>query len=149
MFKKFGFGMIGASALTAPLAWMDGGVSILTPLFLSGVTAAYWKIGLTDLKQDDQALRRNFPVLIHVRYILEMIRPEVRQYLVEGDEMAEPYSREMRTLIYQRAKGEDDTRALGTKRNVYAEGFAPCSAQRRTLWAACDSRATRGSPWLT
>ena len=57
-----------------------------------------------------------------MRYLLESIRPEIQQYLIEPDEASKPYSREMRTLIYQRSKGLPDTTALGTKRNVYEEG---------------------------
>ena len=58
-----------------------------------------------------------------MRYIFESIRPEIQQYFIESDEDAVPYSRSMRSTIYQRSKGQDDTKALGTRRNVYGEGY--------------------------
>ena len=54
--------------------------------------------------QEAQAIRRNFPVLGNVRYFLESIRPEIRQYLIESDTEAVPFSRQHRSLVYQRAK---------------------------------------------
>ena len=80
-------------------------------------------VGLNDLKQHNHSIRRNFPVLGHLRYLLESIRPEIQQYFIEGDNEETPFSREMRAVVYQRAKGANDTRALGTRRDVNAEGF--------------------------
>jgi glutamate synthase domain-containing protein 2 len=120
-FRHVGFGLVAASVGSFGLVWLHE-VGHIFPVLLSGATAGYWVLGLRDLAQQHQALRRNFPVLIHVRYLLESIRPEIQQYLIESDEAAVPYSREMRSIIYQRSKGLPDTRALGTKRNVYLEG---------------------------
>ena len=79
---------------------------------------------IDDLKRAS-ARAKNFPVLIHLRYILESIRPEIQQYFIEADESQGqvPFTRAMRSTIYQRAKGAQDTRAVGTRRNVYGEGF--------------------------
>jgi glutamate synthase domain-containing protein 2 len=92
------------------------------PLVVCVLTAGYWKIGRDDLATN-HAIRRNFPVLCHVRYLFESIRPEIQQYFIESDDDAHPFSRAMRSTIYQRSKAQNDTRALGTRRNVYAEGY--------------------------
>ncbi len=57
--------------------------------------------------QTNQTIRRNFPVLGNTRYLLEMIRPEIRKYFVEGDNEAVPYSRSraQRKIVYERTKG--------------------------------------------
>lgn len=75
------------------------------------------------MQQKTHTVLRNFPVLGHVRYILESIRPEIRQYFVEGDGESRPFSREQRALVYQRAKGDVDAQPFGTRRDVTAEGY--------------------------
>jgi glutamate synthase domain-containing protein 2 len=54
---------------------------------------------------------------------LESVRPEIRQYFVESDHEETPFSREMRSVIYQRAKAVLDTAPFGTRRDVYGEGY--------------------------
>ena len=120
-FRRTGYGLIAATIGSCALSVYHE-VGHIAPVILGGLTSGFWMVGMADLRQKHQALRRNFPVLIHFRYILESIRPEIQQYLIESDEEAVPYSREMRSIIYQRSKALPDTRALGTKRNVYAEG---------------------------
>ena len=68
------------------------------------------------MEQDRHTILRNFPVLGRVRYFLEMLRPEIRQYFIESDKEAFPYSREHRAIVYARAKGQVDTLPLGTRR---------------------------------
>ena len=97
-------------------------MSHLAPLALAGGTALYWRVGWLDL-ESKQTLRRNFPVLIHVRYLLESIRPEIQQYFIQSDDDSVPFSRAARNVVYQRAKNVRDTVCLGTRQNVYAEGF--------------------------
>ena len=120
-FRRGGYALVAASLGAFGLSAYNE-ISHAVPVLLSALTGGYWALGLNDMQQKHQALRRNFPVLIHFRYVLESIRPEIQQYLIENDEQAVPFSREMRSIIYQRSKGLPDTRALGTKRNVYAEG---------------------------
>ena len=95
-FRRTGYALVAASAASFGLAWMHE-VGHFLPLLLSGATAGYWTLGLRDLAQRHQALRRNFPVLIHVRYLLESVRPEIQQYLIESDSQAVPFSREADT----------------------------------------------------
>jgi glutamate synthase domain-containing protein 2 len=68
-------------------------------------------------------VRRNFPVIGHARYLLELIRPEINQYFVESNSDGRPFSRNDRSVVYQRAKGELDTLPFGTQHDVYATGY--------------------------
>lgn len=79
-------------------------------------------VGITDMTQKKQTLRRLYPVVCHFRYFLESFRPEIQQYFIESDTNGMPISREFRTLVYQRAKGVRDTRAFGTVFNVNRVG---------------------------
>lgn len=70
-------------------------------------------LGMYDACQTQHAVLRNFPLLGHGRYLMEMIRPEVSQYFIEFDTSGRPFNREERSLVYQRAKGETDSCPLG------------------------------------
>lgn len=80
-------------------------------------------LGYIDFYQKRQAVRRNFPLLGRFRYIFEAIRPEINQYFVESNSDGKPFSREQRSLVYQRAKGELDTLPFGTQKEVYDVGY--------------------------
>ena len=90
---------------------------------LLAVSGALSLVGLYDLRQQRRAVLRNYPVIGHLRYGLEFIRPEIRQYFIEGDNDATPFSRSQRTLVYTRAKGEADKRPFGTQLDVGADGY--------------------------
>jgi glutamate synthase domain-containing protein 2 len=90
---------------------------------LTGCAAALTLVGLNDLRQSRHAVRRNYPVLGNIRYLVEAVRPEIRQYLLEGDQEALPFSRAQRSLVYARAKGESSEKAFGTLLDVYQTGF--------------------------
>ncbi len=80
-------------------------------------------LGLIDILQKRSTLRRLYPVLAHFRYMLESVRPEIQQYFIETESSGMPVSREFRSLIYQRAKGERDTRPFGTIFDVNKDGY--------------------------
>ena len=80
-------------------------------------------LGVRDLFQTRHAILRNYPILGHMRFLLEFIRPEIRQYFIEGDVEAEPFSRAQRSVVYQRAKGVPDVQPFGTKLDVGAKGY--------------------------
>ena len=80
-------------------------------------------LGVHDLRQTRHAILRNYPILGHLRFALEFIRPEIRQYFIESDTEAQPFSRAQRSVVYQRAKGEPDNRPFGTQLDVGAEGY--------------------------
>ena len=80
-------------------------------------------VGFRDFTQTRQAIRRNYPVMAHLRFFFESIRPEIRQYFLEGDRDEQPFSRAQRSIVYQRAKGVVDKRAYGTQLDVHAPGY--------------------------
>ena len=63
-------------------------------LFFFVIFAVLTVIGIRDMAQDSHAILRNYPLLGHIRYMFETIRPEIRQYLIEGDKDEQPFSRE-------------------------------------------------------
>lgn len=80
-------------------------------------------LGLFDMFQTKSTLRRLYPVLAYFRYMLESVRKEIQQYFVESDLDERPIAREFRSLVYQRAKGERDTRPFGTIFDVNRPGY--------------------------
>ncbi|MEO7104985.1 MAG: FMN-binding glutamate synthase family protein [Rhodoferax sp.] len=79
--------------------------------------------GVYDLRQHKRSILRNYPIIGHIRFMLEFVRPEIRQYFIESDNDANPFSRAQRSLVYQRAKGDPDKRPFGTQLDVHAEGY--------------------------
>ncbi|MDX2257427.1 MAG: FMN-binding glutamate synthase family protein [Hyphomicrobiaceae bacterium] len=106
-----------AAAVARDATWLP---LLAAPLAVSGVLAA---IGLRDLFQRRRAILRNYPLIAHMRFIFEAIRPELRQYFFEGDKDGRPFSRDKRAIVYQRAKGALDKRPFGTLYDVYEDGF--------------------------
>ncbi|MBC7706483.1 MAG: FMN-binding glutamate synthase family protein, partial [Rhodoferax sp.] len=97
-------------------AWGQGSWWMPLWLVLAGV-------GLYDVLQTKRSILRNYPVIGHLRFMLEFVRPEMRQYFLESDNEATPFSRAQRSLVYQRAKGDPDNRPFGTQLDVHAEGY--------------------------
>ncbi len=87
------------------------------------VFAALVGVGIYDLVQTKRSVLRNYPIIGHLRFMLEFIRPEMRQYFLESDVEAMPFSRSQRSLVYQRAKGDSDKRPFGTQLDVHAQGY--------------------------
>lgn len=92
------------------------------PFAIWCVGAVVIALGTHDLVQRRHALLRNYPVIGRFRYLSEVVRPELRQYFGESDTDGVPFDRELRSLVYRRAKGEPDTVPFGTKRNLAASG---------------------------
>ena len=80
-------------------------------------------LGLWDLLQRRHSLLRNYPVIGHVRWLVEAIRPEIRQYLLESEDEATPFSRAQRALAYRRAKGISSEHPFGTLMEVYGPDY--------------------------
>lgn len=100
-------------------------LSVLFHAFLWAfvVLAPIVMLGIYDMFQTKHSIRRLYPVLGRFRYLLESIRPEIQQYFVESETSGAPIAREFRSLIYQRAKGERDTRPFGTIFDVNRSGY--------------------------
>jgi glutamate synthase domain-containing protein 2 len=106
-------------------------------------------LGTIDMLQRQHAIRRNFPIVGHGRYLLEAIRPEINQYFVESNLSGTPFSREVRSIAYQRAKDVLDTVPFGTERDVYEVGYEWMDHSMRARDAAPAPRITIGGPQCT
>jgi glutamate synthase domain-containing protein 2 len=87
------------------------------------VFAALTALGIRDLTQKSHAVLRNYPISAHIRFLLEEIRPEMRQYFFESEKDGMPFSRDTRAVVYQRAKMDLDKRPFGTQEDVYRDGY--------------------------
>lgn len=103
--------VVGISFLWSPVLWI---FLIVGPLLIMGVF---------DILQKKHTIRRNFPLIGRVRYILESIRPEIMQYFVETDTEGRPLNRILRSLVYRRAKNTNDTEPFGTQMDLYHSGY--------------------------
>ncbi|RZA33635.1 MAG: FMN-binding glutamate synthase family protein [Lysobacteraceae bacterium] len=105
----------------------------LASLLLTRWSAGWWWgvavfsalaiLGTWDVLQKRSTLRRNYPLLAHFRYGLESVGPEMRQYFIEGDTAEVPFSRQQRSLVYQRAKGVNDVVPFGSQQGVYSVDY--------------------------
>jgi glutamate synthase domain-containing protein 2 len=115
---------------------------------LATVLAALSALGVRDLIQTRHAVLRNYPIAAHLRFLLESIRPEMRQYFFEGDKDGMPFPRDKRAIVYQRAKKELDKRPFGTQYDVYQDQFEWLhhSLAPRPVAAESAFRVTVGHP---
>ncbi|MGX7896156.1 FMN-binding glutamate synthase family protein [Tsuneonella sp. HG222] len=104
-------GLVAAGALWHPARWT---LLLTVPLLL---------IALWDLVQRRHTLRRNYPLIARVRWIMEDLRPFARAYIVEGDLDGRPFNHDERALVYARAKGELDSHPFGTELDVYSNEY--------------------------
>ena len=94
------------------------------PIFVGmALFCALSLLGVRDLFQTRHAVLRNYPIAAHLRFLLEEIRPEIRQYFFESEKDGLPFSRDQRAIVYQRAKMALDKRPFGTQLDVYAQGY--------------------------
>jgi len=114
------FTLLSIAACAGILIWSYFWIDALLA-FIIVVPIIY--IGVADMVQTRQSIRRNFPVLGRLRYVFEDLRPKIQQYFVESDTDGAPINRNERSVIYQRAKKQIDTIPFGTQLNVYAEGY--------------------------
>ncbi|NTF17033.1 FMN-binding glutamate synthase family protein [Agrobacterium rubi] len=105
--------------------------SVSAPLLIGGpagaavsaAAALLGAIGIHDVLQRKHAITRNYPIIGHLRFLIEAFRPELRQYLFETDSEKLPFSRTQRSLVYARAKADPDQRPFGTIVDTYAQGY--------------------------
>ena len=80
-------------------------------------------MGIYDMYQSKKTIRRNFPLLGRMRYLLEALGPGARQYFIENDTDGRPFNRLQRSLVYQRSKKETDSNPFGTQLDLYEVGY--------------------------
>ena len=125
MIQKIGAGALwGIDRARRRSAWCGRGWSarwfwwLLELLFVPLAVLGIW-----DYTQTRHSILRNFPILGHMRFLIEDLGPELHQYLVESDTDGRPFDRDTRSLIYQRAKGVADKKPFGTELDVYENGY--------------------------
>lgn len=118
MRKAFIIISITILSLTGMLIYVNWKFSLLLLIFIPLIV-----MGLYDMYQSKQTIKRNFPLLGRMRYLLESIGPEMRQYFIESDTTGKPFNRLQRSLVYQRSKKETDSMPFGTQLDVYASGY--------------------------
>lgn len=117
-----------------PLAVLAVWAVAVGAVILALMTTAWWwlpavpvallaALGTWDLLQTEHTILRSFPILGHVRFLMEMLRPEIRQYFIESDTEATPFDRETRDMVYERSKGTKSDEPFGTERDVNALGY--------------------------
>ncbi len=144
MRARFVLFAVGAPLLTVlvalfwpPIVWL---LALIVPLI---------GVGLHDMFQSGHSLRRNYPLFGRGRWIMEWLRPFIRQYLLESDTDGTPISRMFRSIAYQRAKGALETVPFGTRVDTYRDGYewmghSLSAVDAKTLDA--DPRVTVGGP---
>lgn len=73
--------------------------------------------------QKKHAILHNFPIIGHLRYLLELVGPEMRQYWVANDKEETPFNRNERSWIYASAKGQNNTFGFGTTELLHGIGY--------------------------
>ena len=120
MLKFFVIGLIIFLGALTTLAAAVGGVgwwALLVVLVLLLLLAVH------DLLQKRHSILRNYPVLGHLRFLMEDVRPELQQYFIERNWDGRPFDRDVRSSIYQRAKDTKEEQPFGTERDVDAPGY--------------------------
>ncbi len=134
--------------------WIVAVLAVLAAAFVSWwwtvpalVLVALAALGTWDLVQTRHTILRVYPILGHVRFLMEMLRPEIRQYFIESNTEATPFDRETRDLVYERAKGTKGDEPFGTERDVNAVGYEFLRHSIRARFAeTLDPRVRLGGP---
>ena len=141
-YTTFTIVLAGAIITTLLAAWHAAGWLLAAIPFW-----ALTLLGVYDMLQTRHAIRRNYPVLGNLRFFFEYIRPEVRQYFLEDDTSASPFSRAQRSIVYQRAKQQLDKRPFGTQEDVYGDRYEWINhSLAPTQIEDTDFRVTVGGP---
>lgn len=115
-----------------------------------GILLVLLLIGIYDVAQKKHAILKNFPIVGHFRYMFESISPEIQQYFIESNTDGRPFSRNLRSLVYRRAKNVNDTHPFGTQRDIDGEDYM---ALRHSIYAVSpikeEPRITIGSQFCT
>jgi glutamate synthase domain-containing protein 2 len=118
MRKAFIIFTITSLSIIAILTYVNWKFSFLLLIFIPLIL-----LGLYDMYQFKHTIRRNFPLLGRLRYLLEELGPEMRQYFIETDTEGKPFDRLQRNMVYQRSKKVTSTKPFGTQLDVYNVGY--------------------------
>ncbi|MFC0279895.1 FMN-binding glutamate synthase family protein [Falsigemmobacter intermedius] len=144
LFRYSGLGLAVLLAIFSVWQVVNGTEWAVLPALICTALAA---VGIRDVTQTHHAILRNYPLFGHLRFMLENIRPEMRQYFFESDQDETPFTREARSLVYQRAKGVEDKRPFGTMEKVYSAGYTWLTHSMAPVTLSnSDFRVTIGGP---
>lgn len=118
MRKAFVVLSITVLAIIGIMTYINWKASFLLLIFIPLII-----MGLYDMFQSKKTIRRNFPLVGRMRYLLESLGPGVRQYFIEKDLDGKPFNRLERSLVYQRSKKETDSNPFGTQLDIYEVGY--------------------------
>lgn len=121
LLKRWGvfLGLVALALLSLVLSFSDHQAWLIVFCLLFPLVL----VGVFDVTQSEHSLLRNYPVVGSVRWIFEAVRPYLRQYLMEDDLSGRPYNRDERSLVYARAKNEEDRQPFGTELDTYAAEY--------------------------
>ncbi|MFI5775675.1 FMN-binding glutamate synthase family protein [Nocardia sp. NPDC051570] len=117
------FFVVGFLAIAVVVVGVVASIGSWAWWILVALVAAALGVGVYDVVQTKHAVLRNYPILGHLRYLLEGIRPELQQYFIERNVDGRPFDRDVRTMIYERAKGIHGELSFGTERDVESVGY--------------------------
>ncbi|WP_044198514.1 FMN-binding glutamate synthase family protein [Dyadobacter tibetensis] len=92
------------------------------PIWLLILIALIALLAIRDIFQNRHTIQHNFPVVGHLRYIIERIGPELRQYIVANNREELPFNRKQRSWIYASAKKENNYQGFGTDQDIMQAG---------------------------
>jgi len=92
-------------------------------IWTSAACGALVGLGVYDHVQTHHSLMRNYPIVARMRWIFEELRPYLRQYIVEGERDGRPIERASRSVVYARAKGQEDAVPFGTQLDVNSSEY--------------------------
>lgn len=113
--KFTGIALVVIAGIVGIIIWPIQGLVILLAFLIL--------LGFYNLFQKKHTILRNFPVIGNMRYLMEMIAPELHQYFIESDTDGVPFDRNHRSYVYQRAKEQNETHPFGTELNVYNRNY--------------------------
>lgn len=139
----FGFVYIAATILfNLSISW------------LISIWLVYTILGFYDIYISRHNILTNYPVIGHLKYMLEFISPEIHQYFIENSHDGRPYNREQRNIIYSRAANTGKTMPFGTQFDLLESGnefsyhsLSPCRVEKSAshIWIGKD---TSKKPYL-
>ncbi len=80
-------------------------------------------IALKDIFQNKHTIQHNFPVVGHLRYLIEKVGPEFRQYIVANNREELPFNRQQRSWIYASSKKENNYQGFGSDQDMQQPGY--------------------------
>ena len=80
-------------------------------------------VAIKDMLNKEHTIKHNFPIIGHLRYLLESIGPELRQYIVANNREELPFNRRQRSWIYASSKQENNYQGFGTDQDQHMPGF--------------------------